>query len=170
MPAADETELDRVATAAVRAKLRSGGAIDLKSAVEVEVNSAGFDDDGLREKVEVLESEVRAKALERSAREMRASQQDQIRIDFGAGRMTMPEFAKAAREAGISAGEVTAALKERAAADKVAERTAAAAAAAQKEAAAAAESDGDWAVLSAAKAAKAQGARAAAPWRRRAGG
>ena len=113
MPAAEETELDRVATAAVRAKLRSGGAIDLKSAVEVEVNSAGFDDDGLREKVEVLESEVRAKALERSAREMRASKQDQIRIDFGAGRMTMPEFAKDRQTRGVSDSPIASCFRSR---------------------------------------------------------
>eukprot|EP00966_Prymnesium_polylepis_P335922 7391252-Prymnesium_polylepis.1 len=68
---------------------------------------------------------------------MRATKQDEIRAEFAAGRTTMPEFAKAAREAGISAGEVTAALKERVAADKVAARTAAVADAAQKDAEAA---------------------------------
>ena len=122
--AAKDAELDRVASAAVRAKLKSGGAIDLQTAVEVEVKSAGFDADGVRERADVAESEARRRELERSAKELKASRQDELRAEFAAGRMSMPDFAKAAREAGISVGELKATLNERVAADKVAERTA----------------------------------------------
>ena len=155
--AAEDDALDRVATAAVRANLRSGGAIDLASAVNVEVQSVGYDEDGLRERADVHFSELRRRELEKEAKQLHGLHQETLRADFSAGRMTMPEFARSAREAGIAAAEVGAALKERAAAEKVAERTAEAAAAARKEADAAVGNDSDPPLLAAAKAAKAQG-------------
>ena len=153
----EDKQLDRVATAAVRASLRSGGAIDLSSAVDVEVRSSGFDDDGLRERADTQASERRRRELERAAQDAHAAQQDYLRAEFAAGRMSMAEFARTAREAGIGTAEVAASLKERAAAEKAAERTAEAAAAARREAEAAAESETDSQLLAAAKGAKAQG-------------
>ncbi|KAL3917527.1 MAG: hypothetical protein SGPRY_006372, partial [Prymnesium sp.] len=98
-----------------------------------EVPPAAYDDDGLRERSDVLQSELRRKAREKEMRERTVKRQDEVREAFGSGRMGMEEFARLAREAGLSAREVAAALKERREEQRVAGHNAAVAAATARE-------------------------------------
>ena len=77
-----------------------------------------FDEDGLRERASVAQSDARRREKERASRDASRIHQDALRAAFAAGELTMAEYAKQGREAGISASEIGAALKERAAAEK----------------------------------------------------
>ena len=79
---------------------------------------ADFDGDGVREVAAVAASDAVRRERDARGREAVRSRQDELRAAFSAGRLTMAEYAKAAREAGITAKEVGAALQERAAAEK----------------------------------------------------
>ena len=76
----------------------------------------GFDADGLRERADVRESEARRRERDRAeARAEEASREagrDVVRADLREGRISREDFARLAREAGISAREVAATLRE----------------------------------------------------------
>ena len=78
----------------------------------------GFDEDGLREVSAVAESEARRRQADKARVLKTKERQDDLRAAFAAGALTMAQYAKVAREAGISAAEVGAALQERAAAER----------------------------------------------------
>ena len=75
-----------------------------------------YDDDGLRERADVRESEARRRERDRAeARAEEASREagrDVVRADLREGRISREDFARLAREAGISAREVAATLRE----------------------------------------------------------
>ena len=77
-----------------------------------------FDEDGIREVEATAASDMKRRERERSRREALREYQDSLRHAFASGNMTMVDYAKQAREAGIAASEVAAALKERQAADR----------------------------------------------------
>ena len=79
---------------------------------------AAFDEDGLRERASVAQSDARRREKERASRDAYRIHQDALRAAFAAGELTMAEYAKQGREAGIAASEIGAALMERAAAEK----------------------------------------------------
>lgn len=113
-----------------------------------------FDEDGLREVAWVAASDTVRRNREQVARASVRTKQDDLRTAFAAGKMTMAEYAKAAREAGITAKEVGAALQERAAAEKRMEQKSVASKEMAESAHRSAEQPAD---LAAAHAAKAQG-------------
>ena len=80
--------------------------------------SARFDEDGLRDVESVNASNDKRRERENSSRSSVRERQDALRADFAAGTLSMAEYAKLAREAGITAKEVGAALQERASAEK----------------------------------------------------
>ncbi len=112
-----------------------------------------YDEDGLRERVSVAQSNARRRDKERAARDAHRGRQDALRAAFAAGELTMAEYAKQGREAGIAASEIGAALQERAAAEKRMEQKAEKA----KTEAKLVEEAGKPTELAAALAAKAQG-------------
>lgn len=76
----------------------------------------GYDSDGMRDNAEMKQSEARRRTAERAreadAAAARARRQDDVRERFHRGDITMAEFAKTAREAGLSAAEVAKTLRE----------------------------------------------------------
>ena len=113
-------------------------------------NDARFDEDGLRVVDSVAQSDARRREREQQERSKHRAHQDALRAKFAAGELTMAEYAKQAREAGISASEVGATLQERAAAERRLEQCASSAQSKATEA-------GQPSELSAALGAKAQG-------------
>lgn len=79
-------------------------------------DQSGYDSDGVRENEETRRSEERRKAAERQRESQRtaakASAQEDVRLRFRNGELSMAEFAKLAREAGISTSEVAKTLRE----------------------------------------------------------
>lgn len=118
------------------------------------MQAGDFDEDGLREVATVAASDARRRQRETSARDRKRVHQDELRAAFAAGKLTMAEYAKQAREAGIAASEVGAALQERAAAERRLSQQAESAAAAAQTASSSGEQPPS---LVAALAAKAQG-------------
>ena len=117
---------------------------------------ASFDEDGVRETASSVQSDARRREKELASRDSYRSRQDALRAEFSAGILTMAEYAKQGREAGIAASEIGAALQERAAAEKRMEHKAAMA----KTAADKIEQAGEPSDLATALAAKAQGLEA----------
>ena len=81
-------------------------------------SDAVFDEDGVREVNQVRASDARRRERERAERGAVHQRQDALRGAFATGQLTMAEYAKQAREAGIAASEVAAALQERASAER----------------------------------------------------
>ena len=71
-----------------------------------------YDEDGVRVVDSVERSDALRREKERQARMSHREKQNDLRTRFAAGELTMAEYAKEAREAGVSAKEVAAALQE----------------------------------------------------------
>lgn len=89
---------------------------ELTTSVLVDHMADAYDDDGLRERADVRDSEARRRERDRAqARAQEASREagrDVVRADLHEGRISREDFARLAREAGISAREVAATLRE----------------------------------------------------------
>ena len=72
----------------------------------------GFDADGLRERADFRESDARRRERDNVEKRKEEDTRDQVRADFREGRMSKEDFARLAREAGISVREVAATLRE----------------------------------------------------------
>ena len=77
-----------------------------------------YDEDGNRFSAAMAASDAARREKDKDAMRAVRDKQDKLRGDFAAGRLSMAEYAKQAREAGITAKEVGAALQERAASDR----------------------------------------------------
>ena len=74
---------------------------------------AAFDADGLRENLDVRASNEKRRDAERAAKAEHAAKLAALCADVRDGRLGMAEFAKVAREAGMPAADVAAALRAR---------------------------------------------------------